>query len=99
MSCLRKDEAFSICSSSANASNSAGVLRLSSWRFIGFRVVVGAESPVFGGLAGTESGRREGWRLAGRCEEKPTGGMTGPLPTPDTEVKHELQGVGFTGAV
>ena len=34
MSCLRRLLAFSICSCSAKASRSAGVLRFSSWRFI-----------------------------------------------------------------
>src|SRR5262245_10130379 len=35
MSCLRSADALSICSSSAKLRSSAGVLRLSSWRFIG----------------------------------------------------------------
>src|SRR5216683_247934 len=39
MSCLRSAEAASISRLSAKASNSAGVLRLSSWRFIGGRIV------------------------------------------------------------
>jgi hypothetical protein len=58
MSCLRSDEAFSICSSSANANNSAGDFRLSSWRFI--------EDKALRQRAGPELGRT----LAGIAERR-----------------------------
>src|ERR1700685_2621343 len=44
MSCLRRGDAFSICSSSAKFNNSAGVLVLSSWRFMRGLSLWGAES-------------------------------------------------------
>src|ERR1700693_1460821 len=96
MSCLRRDEAFSICNSSAKASSSAGVFRFSSWRFIEFFVVSGQGSPVFGALARTESGRLQGnLGMTGRYEE--TGvRRVGSLTECRYASQTRLQGLGST---
>src|SRR6476661_3270519 len=80
MSCLRRDDAFSICSSSAKASSSAGVFRLSSWRFMDVRVALRDDGSSAGGLRGQNpaaAGRLRG--LSEKCERKPAGGYDGSL--------------------
>ena len=60
MSCLRSEDAFSICSSSAKFSSSAGVLR---FEFLEIHV----EAIVVGGRDERTAGPRRGCRRNGRA--------------------------------
>src|SRR4029077_19674235 len=97
MSCLRSEEAFSICSSSAKAKSSAGVFRFSSWRFMDLCIARGREE-IWTGLwkvARTEPGGRD--RISeyiGKCERKPAGGVAVPLPTGDMQGCRYYKGLG-----
>ncbi len=109
MSCLRSEEAFSICSSSAKANSSAGVFRFNSWRFIDLCVSrekgLGARGrgvlgPASGGLPGRSpaAGKRFSG-LSGKGGRKPAGGVAVPLQDGDMHIKHDYKGLGSAADV